>query len=815
MISLLVCTAAQFFCHHVEPGLLIYFSLLLSFFRSGGAFHIVSVDLEEGSLTAQNSASASELSPASLVALETGVVALSGKDKICAAIPGKTSPTCSSVQELLGTSLTGKGAVTLIDGGCKSSFVVQFGEAFALVELADGNLKQGHASKGVAGLSCSNGGTKQVLATTSVDSDGVTFHTQTFPGGKTLTEGSDPTLRTTKIDGTVVQISSTFASATGDVLVQLEEGTLAFFSGKKAGAGTGTGGATTTKAGAVAWLRHEALASVNDLLFTELPAPTPENEAQWAASQPSVSESFQFQILALKVQIGLANPWESAAVEKYRTVTSDRLRPTRDPDGFRRQLILATAAGKIVALHTGDGRVLWSLDFGAEGAPTRLAPWRTPHDLKNDALVVAFHTSENKVVATVINAHTGKVESTETVESSSSEIIPLGSPVHVDNTDQYIFVVLSSTGKASAVLPRTDAARAAFAQQAQHLVHWRVSSDKQSISGFGLTPEGKEKIVWSMTAAPKDSDLTILTVAAREPDEVVYSAARPIPGGGIILKHLSPNTILVVAGPPADAKISKSSKIVVSVLDAATGKLLFSQVHAAASGPLHGLVSENWAAYHFWSIDTERWQIGVLDGYHPAPADLSVLDLALGRPAAANATEAVAADPSLPVFERQVFTTRLAAATLGVTQTAHGTAAKMLLIGTPNGQVYMMDRRYLDPRRPIIPPGAKPTPDQQAEMLPPYQPENPIAGQLFATLDRKVGRLSRVAAVPAVLESASLMVAVGLDTFYARLQPSKGFDMVPDDFPHALLVAMVGGMGVALFVLRAVLQQRALKLKWQ
>ena len=42
----------------------------------------------------------------------------------------------------------------------------------------------------------------------------------------------------------------------------------------------------------------------------------------------------------------------------------------------------------------------------------------------------------------------------------------------------------------------------------------------------------------------------------------------------------------------------------------------------------------------------------------------------------------------------------------------------------------------------------------------------------------------------AVLESASLMVARGLDLFYSRLQPSKGFDMVPDDFPRALLVAM-------------------------
>lgn len=52
-------------------------------------------------------------------------------------------------------------------------------------------------------------------------------------------------------------------------------------------------------------------------------------------------------------------------------------------------------------------------------------------------------------------------------------------------------------------------------------------------------------------------------------------------------------------------------------------------------------------------------------------------------------------------------------------------------------QVYMMDKRFLDPRRPL---GA-PTAEDKAEMLIPYAAELPLAPQLFATHDRLVANL--------------------------------------------------------------------------
>ena len=52
-------------------------------------------------------------------------------------------------------------------------------------------------------------------------------------------------------------------------------------------------------------------------------------------------------------------------------------------------------------------------------------------------------------------------------------------------------------------------------------------------------------------------------------------------------------------------------------------------------------------------------------------------------------------------------------------------------------QVYMMDKRYFDPRRPL----GTPTKDDQAEMLVPYDVELPFAPQFFATHEEQVANL--------------------------------------------------------------------------
>ena len=77
-----------------------------------------------------------------------------------------------------------------------------------------------------------------------------------------------------------------------------------------------------------------------------------------------------------------------------------------------------------------------------------------------------------------------------------------------------------------------------------------------------------------------------------------------------------------------------------------------------------------------------------------------------------------------------------------------------------------------------------------------------------------MARLAGVAVEPALLESTQLLVAHGLDLFHTRLTPSRSFDMVPDDFPYAVLVLMLVGMAAATAVLSRLSQRATVKAKW-
>jgi hypothetical protein len=53
----------------------------------------------------------------------------------------------------------------------------------------------------------------------------------------------------------------------------------------------------------------------------------------------------------------------------------------RDPNGFRKLIVVLTAAGKALALHNGDGRVVWAARYDPAAPPTHLLRWRRFHDL--------------------------------------------------------------------------------------------------------------------------------------------------------------------------------------------------------------------------------------------------------------------------------------------------------------------------------------------------------------------------------------------------------------------------------------------------
>ena len=120
--------------------------------------------------------------------------------------------------------------------------------------------------------------------------------------------------------------------------------------------------------------------------------------------------------------------------------------------------------------------------------------------------------------------------------------------------------------------------------------------------------------------APPGGPARLLALAAHAPGEAVFSPARVLGSGELKMKYLNPNTLLALAGPPAGTP--GGGRLTATLLDGVSGRVLFSQAHEGAAGPAHGVLSENMAAYHFWSAEQHRWQVAAAELWDASPTTL-------------------------------------------------------------------------------------------------------------------------------------------------------------------------------------------------
>lgn len=116
--------------------------------------------------------------------------------------------------------------------------------------------------------------------------------------------------------------------------------------------------------------------------------------------------------MKLKASVFLATPDELAAVQKARLNQADKTKLTRDHNGFRKLLVVITKAGKIYALHTGDGHVVWSLLVpslrasygGPHFAPLKILQWQVPHQhaLDQNPVVLIISQAGELLVSNLI-----------------------------------------------------------------------------------------------------------------------------------------------------------------------------------------------------------------------------------------------------------------------------------------------------------------------------------------------------------------------------------------------------------------------------
>ncbi|KAM0057186.1 putative ER membrane protein complex subunit 1 [Helianthus debilis subsp. tardiflorus] len=548
--------------------------------------------------------------------------------------------------------------------------------------------------------------------------------------------------------------------------------------------------------GEIVWTRDDGLASVIDVTTSELPVER--IGVSVAKVEHSLFEWLKGHMLKLKGTLMLATPDEVAAIQQIRLQSSQKNKMTRDHNGFRKLLILLTRAGKLYALHTGNGRVVWSTLLQSlrttsqqQCAGLKLRQWQVPHHhaLDNNPSVLVVGRCGLSLTSpsalSIVDAYTGKeLQNLGPAEHSTVQVITL--PFR-DSTEQQLHLLIDADKRAH-LYPTTPEAANIFQRESENVYWYSVESEAES-----------EKIIATVT---------------RKPNEVVHTQAKVIADEDVMYKYISKNMVFVAtvspkASGPIGSATPDESVLVVYLIDTVTGRILHRMTHLGSQGPVHAVLSENWVVYHYFNLRAHRYEMSVIEIYDQSRAEnKDVLKLIVGKH---NLTTPVSSysRPEVTTKSQSYFFTHSVKA-ISVSSTAKGITSKHLLIGTIGDQVLALDKRFVDPRRSL-----NPTQAEKEEGLLPLTDALPIIPQSYVTHAFKVEGLRGIETIPAKLESTSLVFAYGVDLFYTRIAPSKTYDSLTEDFNYALLLLTIVALVIAIFVTWVLSERKDLQDKWR
>lgn len=545
------------------------------------------------------------------------------------------------------------------------------------------------------------------------------------------------------------------------------------------------------RGGVVAWTREEASSQARVAIFGHLPALGAAHVG--SSVRLSTRERVDYHVLSAKARFKSVTPMELTRLAALRLKDSSKNEPYADHNGFRRSIITLSSRGALVSMHNGDGRTLWRHYLGANELEfSGLMEWMPVGGSPDIRYALVVAKGETSTVLIVINQFTGE-ECGERVEYPfrTAHILPFD----VASEGAKGLVLVDSFGK-GAVYPKIDVAWSSAREQLRYISYYKVDKDAREIRGYKFHP-------LPATPGSEMSALHTWTVAfPPEAGEIVGFASKPVEGESVnswvrvtgdrstLFKYLNPNIIFVAT--------STENVVHVNLIDAVTGSILYRVRHGDARGPVHAVMCENWVVYHYFNTRAQRYAMSVLEMYDDSEErrGLAVVDLVYKSifGGARNVTWSSLAPPALRIIGQSYYI-RPEAKMLSVTRSMRGITEPTVLLATASDQVISIDKRFLDPRRPL-----KSTPADREEGLIPYTEVIPIIPGSWITHGTTVRGLRGIITAPAALESGVLFFAYGLDAFYARLAPSSSFDALDDDFSHALLVITLLALIIAVFI---------------
>ncbi|KAF4611826.1 hypothetical protein D9613_004025 [Agrocybe pediades] len=615
---------------------------------------------------------------------------------------------------------------------------------------------------------------------------------------------------------------------------------------------TSTGSVQLWEQETLKWEREESLAAVVIAEFVEVP----ERATSVAGVMEEAQEGFVARVIR---QIGdaqdfpryLVNFVKRFATGSYASpssppppppTTSNSSEPepfSRDTFGFRQLIIAATAFGKVYAIDSSTGTIVWSRVLGLGWAGQvggRVQPVKVfvvkgvSEGGDVEVVLVAQRRASNTLVDTVafhVNALTGSdvlgkspdgevLEGQDVIEGPLVEGYLLGGEKKVIVMfDEHLQVYLYPSNPSTIDYFSSVAHKLSFPLRTTIETRKRITGHQIQLSSDHH--KSLAYPTWTLTL-PLGEDVQAMIPQAKS-GVPVASVGKVLGNRTTLYKYLDERlfvllTVVNTPPPPPPAtgstpedkpqpKPSHSQKCGIYVVDGAKGTVVY---HAEVKAPgtpgangkgggcqVKAAFSENWLVYHYYEDEVEGGSVGGSKGYRMVSVEFYEGRKGDEKIMSSELTAYSNDTLNLSTYE-QAYVFPYAITALATTSTKFGITSKDLIVATNNHRVQSFARRMLDPRRP----NRKTTADEQEEFLIQYDPLLPNDPRRVLSHNYDVANVQKIITSPSLLESTSLVFAFGLDMFLTRVAPSNTFDVLSENFNKVQLVLTVTGLAAAI-----------------
>lgn len=479
-----------------------------------------------------------------------------------------------------------------------------------------------------------------------------------------------------------------------------------------------------------------------------------------------------------------------------------------------------------------------------------------------EILVLSWLPQTQQIVYSCLDGTTGQLHATGSISLPSpvSQVIPMASTASSSPCRQGALLVLDDLS--TAVIPPEEKYKAQKILVNSEGNGWFAHRFRQNDGLLTLESlqlyQRSNGILAHVVGMAQFPEERIVAVAYPSRDEVIASPCHVLGDQSLLLKYINPHLAVVIttttaaesarkdafgrafldqnakqtktvqsqkrkpagAGtPPEEQNTLPTSEqedpnLFVNVLDTVSGRVLYRISHSQAilsSVQPTVVVSENWIFYTFVNSRTRRAELGVLSLYEGMVDSKGLAALHHKPDQLTQFSSLENVREAKPVVLAKTFALPKPVTAMGVTATRGGISGKRLILATLDGSVFTVDRKILDPRRPMGPLKEA----EKLEGLRQYSELVPLITYLALSHTLTVEGVRQIISTTTDLESQTLVLAVGgPDIFFARTSPSRGFDLLPDSFNRVMLATVLIALIALYFILHRVVANKSLKKGW-